>query len=343
MALYAQRVEPGNGRRLVNEMRRVVGRVASNPWGGFVVRRLSRLIASMWVLVTASFFMIQFVPGDPVRASLGKYATTEMVAARRAQLGLDHPLGVQYVNYIKHLLHGDLGTSITSQLPVSSIISQRFPATFQIALLGFITIVVTAVPLGVLLAALTRGGRRPRTQLGFTSSTVLLAAIPDFLFAVGAVYLFSVNLGWFPIAGRSGVSSYVLPVLSLSIGSAAVLARIVRVEILSVLGEDFLRTARAKRLPARIIYMRHALPNALTATLTIGGLLLTGLMAGTVLVENVFGWPGLGTVIVSSIQSKDYQVVQALVLVYGSMTLVVNLLVDVLLAALDPRSTIKGG
>jgi peptide/nickel transport system permease protein len=158
---------------------------------------------------------------------------------------------------------------------------------------------------------------------------------------VGLVYIFAVQLQWFPIAGQSDAMSYVLPVISLTVGSAAILARIVRVETLSVLGEDFVRTARAKRLPARTIYLRHALPNALTATLTFGGLLLTGLVAGTVLVENVFAWPGLGTVIVSSIQSHDYPVVQAVVLVYGLMVLAVNLLVDVLLALIDPRSTLR--
>jgi peptide/nickel transport system permease protein len=158
---------------------------------------------------------------------------------------------------------------------------------------------------------------------------------------VGLVYVFGVTLGWAPVAGRSGPGSYVLPVAALAVGPAAALARIVRVETLAVLQADYIRTARAKRLPARLVYFRHALPNALTATVTIGGLLLSSLIAGTVLVENVFAWPGLGSTIVQSILAKDYPVVQGVVLVYGLGVLLVNLAVDVALALLDPRSTIR--
>jgi peptide/nickel transport system permease protein len=191
------------------------------------------------------------------------------------------------------------------------------------------------------MAVLTRGGRRRPAELGFTSTSVVLGAIPEFLIAVGLVYLFSVRLGWVPVAGRAGPDSFVLPVLALSVGPAAVLARIVRVETLTVLQADYIRTARAKRLSRPRIYLRHALPNALTATITIGGLLLGALVAGTVLVENVFAWPGLGSSIVASILSKDYPLVQGTVLVYGLGVLLVNLVVDVALAALDPRSTIR--
>jgi peptide/nickel transport system permease protein len=193
------------------------------------------------------------------------------------------------------------------------------------------------------MAVLTRGGRGRRTELAFTSTSVVLAAVPEFLLGVALVYVFGVQLGWLPVAGRTGPDSYLLPVISLAVGPAAVLARIMRVELLSVLGADFIRTARAKRLPARLIYARHALPNAVTATLTLAGLLLSSLVAGTVLVENVFAWPGLGSTIVSSILAKDYPVVQGIVLVYGLGVLLVNLAVDVLLALLDPRSTIMEG
>lgn len=314
----------------------------SNPWVAFTARRLVRLVVSVWVLVSMSFFMVHLIPGDPVRQALGKYAPESLVKTQREALGLNDPLLAQYVEYLRKLAHGDLGRSIMTQRPVVDEIAERLPPTLEIALLAFTVIVLTAVPLGVSVAALTRGGRRGRLQLAFTSSSMVVAAVPDFLLAVGLVYVFSVQLGWLPIAGQGDALSYVLPVTSLSLGSAAMLVRIVRVETLSVLGEDFIRTARAKRLPARTIYLRHALPNALTATLTLGGLLLTGLVAGTVLVENVFAWPGLGTVIVSSIQSHDYPVVQAVVLVYGLMVLAVNLLVDVALALIDPRSTIRG-
>ena len=179
------------------------------------------------------------------------------------------------------------------------------------------------------------GNTAERTARSATDSTGGRALI-----GVGLVYVFGVNLGWLPVAGNNTPSAYVLPVLSLAIGPAAILARIVRVEMVTVLQADFIRTARAKRLPSRTVYLGHALPNALTASLTLGGLLLSGMVAGTVLVENVFAWPGLGSTIVSSILAKDYPLVQAIVLVYGVGVLVVNTFVDVALAVLDPRSMI---
>ncbi|MFC7307121.1 ABC transporter permease [Streptomyces monticola] len=314
-----------------------------NRWLVFGVRRAARLVVSLWVLVSAAFLMIHLIPGDPVRAALGMTASPQMVAARRAALGLDDPLWEQYLRFLGGVCTGDFGTSTISGLPVSATIGDRLPATLQLAVLAFVAALVVAVPVGVLMAALTRGGRRRGGELAFTSVSVFLAVIPEFLLAVVLAYVFAVRLGWFPVAGRAGAGSYVLPVLALAVGPASVLARLCRVEMLSVLGADYVRTARAKRLPARLVYLRHALPNALTATLTLGGLLLSALVAGTVLVENVFAWPGLGSTIVQSILQKDYPVVQAVVLVYGAGVLLVNLLVDVLLAVLDPRSTIREG
>jgi peptide/nickel transport system permease protein len=315
--------------------------LTSHPWLGFAVRRLGRLVGSVLVLVSAAFLMIHLIPGDPVRGALGPAAAQSLVDAQRASLGLDDPLWQQYLNFLHHLVTGNLGTSITTGLPVSDVIRDRLPATVELAVAAFLVAVLIAVPLGLAMGVLTRGGRRPRAELGFTSTAVVLAAIPEFLLAVGLVYVFAVTLHWFPVAGRGSVASYVLPVLSLAVGPAAVLARICRVELLAVLQTDYLRTARAKRLPPAAIYLRHALPNAVTATITLGGLLLGGMVAGTVLVENVFGWPGLGSTIVSSIIAKDYPLVQGVVLVYGVGVLLVNLAVDVTLALLDPRSTIR--
>ena len=295
---------------------------------------------SLWALVTASFLMIHFVPGDPVRAALGLTAPPELVAARRESLGLDDPLLTQYLNYIVNLFHGDLGESIQTEIPVWDTIAQRLPATASLAVLAFVAAVLISIPLGVVVAVATRRGRRRRTELAFAGSSVVLGSIPDFLLGVALVAVFAVNLGWFPVAGRDGAASYVLPVIALTIGPAALLARIVRIEMLAVLETDYIRTARAKRLPARRIHLRHALPNAVTATLTIGGMLLATMIASTVLVENVFAWPGLGSTIVQSIVLRDYPVVQGTVLVYGVCVLVVNTLVDVALALLDPRSTI---
>ncbi len=312
-----------------------------SPWLSFAVRRLGRFAVSLWVLVTTAFLMIQLIPGDPVRAALGLTAPVDLVNARREALGLNDPLWLQYVHYLGGLFTGDFGTSMTSGQPVSEVIGDRLPATLQLALPAFAVVIAVAIPLGVLFAVLTRGGRRRGSELAFTSTSVLLAAIPEFLVAVALVAFFAVQLGWFPVAGSADASSFVLPVIALALGPASLLARIVRVETLSVLGNDFIRTARAKRLPARLVYLRHALPNALTATLTMGGLMLTGMVAGTVLVENVFAWPGLGSTIAQSILQKDYPLVQGIVLVYGIGVLLVNLTVDVLLAVLDPRSTIR--
>ncbi|MBO0825625.1 MAG: ABC transporter permease, partial [Actinobacteria bacterium] len=251
------------------------------------------------------------------------------------------PLWLQYAHWLQNLFAGQMGTSITQGLPVSELIGQRLPATLELALYSFLLSIAISVPLGTIMAVLTRAGRRRTVELAFTSTSVVLASIPGFLLAVGLVYVFSEHLRWTPVAGQSGFVSYILPVLSLSLGSALVLSRVLRVEMLAVLQADFIRTARAKRLPHWLVYLKHALPNALTATITLSGLLLSGLVAGTVLVENVFAWPGLGMTIVQSILAKDYPVVQGIVLVYGIGVLLVNLAVDVLLALLDPRSTIK--
>jgi len=320
---------------------RSIAGLADNAWVRFTVRRLGRLIVSLWVLVTASFLIIHLIPGDPVRASLGINAPVSLVNARRKALGLDDPLWMQYRHYLHDVLTGNFGTSMSSSLPVSQIISQRLPATLELALFSFILAVVVAIPVGTAMGVLTRGGRARRSELAFTTTSVILGVIPDFLIGVVLVYVFGVHLHWLPVAGKSGASSFVLPVIALALGPAAVLARILRVEMVSVLQADYVRTARAKRLPAPIVYLRHALPNALTATITIGGLLLSATVAGTVLVENVFAWPGLGSTIVQSILQKDYPVVQAIVLVYGLGVLAVNLIVDVALALLDPRSAIR--
>ncbi|MEW9556263.1 ABC transporter permease [Nonomuraea sp. NPDC050783] len=314
--------------------------VWSHPWLRFALRRTRRLLLSLWVLVTASFLMIHLVPGDPVRAALGPTAPADLVRATKEELGLLDPLWQQYARFLGRLLHGDLGVSITSRLPVGEMIGQRLPATVQLAVAAFVLALVIAVPVGVTMAVITRRGKGRRTELAITGTSVVLSAIPDFLIAVGLVYLLAVQTKIFPVAGLDGLGSYVLPTLALAIGPAAVLSRIVRLEMLAVMEADYIRTARAKRLTPVRVQLVHALPNAVTASLTLGGMLLSSLVAGTVLVENVFAWPGLGSTIVSSIVAKDYPLVQGTVLVYGVGVLLVNTLVDVLLALLDPRSTI---
>jgi peptide/nickel transport system permease protein len=320
---------------------RATSRLADRPWVRFAARRLTRLVVSTLLLVSAAFGMIHAIPGDPVRAALGLTAPAALVRSERHALGLDRPLWQQYTSYVHGVLTGHLGTSITTRLPVTTILAERLPATAQIAGLAFIVVIALALPLGMIAAALTRDRRRPRTELFFGALTGTFAAVPDFLLGVGLVYVFAVTLNILPVAVRSGPASYVLPVAALALGPVAVVARIVQVETLRVLGEDYMRTARAKRLPERLIYLRHALPNVLTATLTLSGILLAGLLAGTVLVENIFAWPGLGTLLTSSVPAKDYPVVQGLALVFGAGVLLINLIVDVLVAVVDPRSTIR--
>jgi len=313
---------------------------AGHARSAYAVRRSVRLLVSLVLLLTATFFMIHLVPGDPVRAALGPGAPASLVAARKHALGLDQPLLQQYVDYIRNVLHGDFGTSLTTGEDVTQIIKDRAPSTFRLGGIAFLVTMLVAVPLGVLMAALTRDSRRRGLELGFTATAGGLAAIPTFLIAVVLVYLFAVTWRVFPVAGREGLSSYVLPIAALALAPIAALSRIVRVEGLRVLDQDYVRTARGKRLPARIVYVRHALPNTLTPTLTLAGLLLGGLIAGTVLVENIFAWPGLGTTLVQSVAQKDYPTVQALAVVFGTVVLLANFAVDIALGVIDPRSTI---
>jgi peptide/nickel transport system permease protein len=312
-----------------------------HPWAGFLARRLGRLVLSMLVLLTATFAMIHLIPGDPVRAALGPEAPLEFVERRRQILGLDKPIPVQYVNYVRNVLRGDFGRSLSSDESVSQMVAERLPNTLRLGGLGFAATVLLAIPIGMVVAVLTREGRRRGGELSFTTVTGLLGAIPEFLLAVGLVFVFAVTLKWLPIAGITGPTSYVLPVIALALGGAATLSRIVRVEALKVLSQEYMLTARSKRLPDRLLYLRHALPNMLTSTLTLGGLALGGLVGGSVLVENVFAWPGMGTMVVQAIIAQDYTVAQASILLLGATALCANILVDFLLAVLDPRSTIR--
>jgi len=313
---------------------------ATSRWPRFALRRLTRLVISLFLLVSATFGMIHAIPGDPVRAALGLTAPQSLVDAQRHALGLDRPLWHQYVSFLHGVVTGNLGISITDRLPVATIIGLRLPATAGLAGVAFLVVLAVAVPAGMAAAALTREGRRPRAELAFTTVTGVLGVIPDFLLGVGLVFVLAVSIKALPVAGQGGPEFYVLPVIALAAGPAAVLARIVRAETLRVLAEDYMRTARMKRLPDRLIYLRHALPNVLTATLTLSGLVLSTLLAGTVLVENIFVWPGLGTLLTQSVPAKDYPVVQGLALVFGGAVLLINLVVDVLIAIVDPRSTI---
>ncbi|NTW41121.1 MAG: ABC transporter permease [Cellulomonadaceae bacterium] len=311
-----------------------------HPWWGFLARRLGRTVASLVVVVTLAFLVLRVAGGDPVRNALGPTASPDLVAERRAQLGLDDPLPAQYLDYLAGLLRGDLGVSLITGRSVTDLVATRLPATLELAALAFAVVLLLAVPIGLLVAVRTYGGRRRGTELVFTGVTGFLASVPDYLLGVLLVAVVSVNLRMLPVAGNGTPAAYVLPVIALALSSTSALARIARVEALDALGEDYVRTARSKRLGAPRIYLRHVLPNMLTAVLTLGGGLLATLVTGSVLVERVFNWPGMGNAFVTAITTRDYGIVQGLALVYAAIVLLVNLLVDVVIALIDRRSTL---
>ncbi|QTV80058.1 ABC transporter permease [Microbacterium sp. NIBRBAC000506063] len=261
----------------------------------------------------------------------------------RVQLGLDKPIPQQLLDYMAGLLRGDLGTSIQTGQSVAGTIGARFPTTLTLGALGFVVAVIGALPIGMGAALVARTGRGRTVNSGISGFLGILIAIPDFVLSVGLIAVFSMWLGLFPPAGWGEPRNAVLPVLGLALGSMAYLARIVQVEMIKVLDSTYIATARAKRLPQRVILLRHALPNIVTATLTVGGLLFAGLVAGTVIIETIFAIPGTGATLVSAVGTKDYPMIQGMVLVYAGMVLAVNLIVDLILITIDPRTTIAEG
>jgi peptide/nickel transport system permease protein len=307
----------------------------------FAAQRTVRLVVSVFILITATFFMIQAIPGNPAADSLGQQATSQLIQLRTQQLGLNKPLAAQYWDYLTGVLHGNLGSSLISSEPVSTILAARTPPTLELAIPAFLIVILVSVPLGFFMALRTQNGRGERSRVAFVAVTGLGNSTPDFVWATIFSIVFVVDLKLFPVAGDTGFSSHVLPVAALVIGPAATLSRIVRVEAVKVLGSDYILAAQGRRLPRWLVYFRHVLPNMLTAALTYTGMIFAGLIAGTVLVENVFAWPGLGTEVVQAVIDKDYPVIQGILLVLGTICLVTQLLVDVTLGVLDPRSRIR--
>jgi peptide/nickel transport system permease protein len=307
---------------------------------GQILHRVLRLALSLAALATVSFLLIHLTPGDPARTSLGLLAPQPLVEARRQELGLDRPLLEQYVAYLGHLARGDLGVSFVDRQPVAQVLGERLPATLALAAGALAVVLVAGVGGGLAAAALTWRGRRPLLDTAFNAASGVLTAMPEFVSAVALSAGFGVLLAWLPVAGQAGAASYVLPILALALGPSAAMARVVRVEGLRVLEQDYMRAARAKRLGALRLYLVHVLPNCLTATLTVAGLILGGLVAGTVLVESVFAWPGVGSAIVLAITQKDYPLTQGVILALGGLVLLINFLVDLLIALLDPRSAL---
>lgn len=313
----------------------------AHPWVFFAARRLRGLIGGLVVLLIGTFLMVHLIPGDPARAVLGLKARAEDVERMREALGLNLPLWEQFWHYVHGLVTGDLGVSIRTRLPVSKVVMSGLGASASLAVVAFTAVIVIALPLGIAVGVATANGRRRRLQTVFTTVTGFFASVPGFLLAVGLVYFFAVKNPWLPVSGKASMASYILPTTALAVSPIAGLSRIVRSQAAVLLGEDYQRTARSKQLPQRLIYARHLLPNLLTAALTLGGMLLAGLLGGAVIIENVFNWPGIGTQVVLAVGGKDYPVAQTIILILGAAVLIVNAVVDLIIAAIDPRSTLK--
>lgn len=282
---------------------------------------------------TLVFLLIHLVPGDPVEAMLGESARPADRSALREALGLDRPLGEQYLNYLGGLVRLDLGQSFQFQRPVADLLAERIPPTLELAGAALALALALAVPLGVL-AARNRGGVLDSGAMGLS---LLGISIPNFWLGPLLILVFSLWLGWTPVSGRDGLVSLVLPAITLGTGLAAVLARMVRSSVLEVLGEDYVRTARAKGLSEGAVMWRHALRNAWLPVLTLVGLQLGGLLGGAVITETVFAWPGVGSLLVEAIQNRDYPVVQACVLLISLAYVLVNTVTDLVYALVDPR------
>jgi peptide/nickel transport system permease protein len=310
------------------------------PWSRFLLRRLGGLVGVVSALMVATFVLIHLTPGDPARRIAGIQATPEDVARIRQSLGLNDPLWVQFLHYVNNVRQFNLGNSFVNGEPVAQILQERLPATAELAALAFAVIMLFSLPIGLLAAAYTRESRHPRLELLFTAFTGVGGSIPSYLAGTLVALVFAVWLRLLPIAGGEDWNSVVLPTLAVSIGPTAIVARIVRVETLNVLSQDYIRLARSKRLPILVLYARHVLPNVLTGALTVGGIVFASLLGGTVVVENVFAWPGLGTKLISSVLLQDYPVVQGIALFLGFGVVVTNAAVDVILTAIDRRSTI---
>lgn len=297
---------------------------------------LSRFISFLIVIlgvVSLVFLLIHIVPGDPIQVILGESATTADQQALRELLGLDKPLFEQWYSYIFQLLQGNLGTSLLSKEPIVDMLWQRIPATVELAIAGLLVAVLIAIPLGCL-AAIRQDTVYDHSAMLFS---LLGVSIPNFWLGPLFILLFSVTLGWLPISGRESWQSLILPALTLGTALAAILARMVRATVLEVLHEDYIRTARAKGVKESNVIIHHALRNAALPIITILGLQLGALLAGAVITETIFAWPGIGQLTIESIQKRDYSVVQACVLLISLTYVIVNAFTDVVYAWLDPR------
>ena len=294
--------------------------------------RLLRALLTIIVVITFAFLILRS-SGDPAQLILGPDAPPAALEAFRHSWGLDRPLPVQYLRYVAAIFRGDLGVSMRDGTPALRMVADRIPATLELMVPALLLNLLIGIPAGVL-AALRRGSWVDRlVMLGAVAGF----SVPGFVLALVMVMVFAVRLHWLPSSGQSGLSSIVLPVITLGLGGAAVLARFTRSAMLEVLGRPYIRAASAKGLTWRQVVTHHALPNAAIPTVTIVGFMVGGLMAGAVVTESVFAWPGLGQLLVVSVSSRDLAVVQVILLLVAITMVAANLVVDLLYGVLDPR------
>jgi peptide/nickel transport system permease protein len=295
------------------------------------------------VVEIATFLMVRVMPGDPARQVLGPHASAQAVASLRHQLGLDQPFLQQYFHYTAHVLQFSFGTSFYTHLSVSSELGSRIGAELELIGVAVAIILVLGIGGGLLVGALTHDGRHRLIERGFVTLTGMVGSIPGYVAATVLALVFAVTWKVFPVAGNSTPQSVVLPALSIALPQAALLARIVRVETLNVLGQNYVRGARSKRLGPLTLYGRYVLPNVLTAALTLGGTIFTQSVGSAIIVENVFAWNGLGLLLTQSVLRLDFPVVQGAALLLALIVVLINALVDVAVSVVDPRSAAQRG
>ena len=288
-------------------------------------------------VMTIVFMLIHIVPGDPVEVMLGESAQAADREALRETLGLNLPLVTQWVNYMNGLLHLDLGTSLHTKRPVIDVLIERIPATSLLAGTSILIALIIALPMGVL-AAVRKGSIWDRIAMTFS---MLGVAIPNFWMGPVLILVFSLWLGWFPVSGNDQILSLVLPALTLGTALAAILSRMIRASLLEVLNEDYIRAAKARGLLPSSVIWKHALKNAALPVVTILGMQLGALLAGAVITETVFSWPGIGQLTIDAIQKRDYPVIQSCVLLISLCYVVVNLFTDLVYVCLDPRISLS--
>lgn len=298
-----------------------------------IVSRLLYTLPVIWLVVSVVFVLIHFVPGDPVQQMLGEGAAAVDVQALRHAYGLDVPLWRQYLNYWKDVLHGDLGKSLRFNEGVTSLIIKRYPATAQLTMAAMLVAVLLAIPAGV------HSARRRNYWDDRVISVVSLFGLsfPNFALGPVLILLLAIKVGWLPVSGSGTFAHLVLPAITMGGALAAILTRMVRTSMLEELGQDYIRTARAKGLPERTVVYRHALRNAMIPILTVLGLQFGALLAGAIVTETIFSWPGIGRLTIQAIGNRDYYLVQGCILAIGLTYVAVNFLTDLLYSAVNPR------